>query len=47
MYSLFEPDVTDIRKKLWYNRKEGRNISFFGFILSAISKSLEENKELK
>jgi hypothetical protein len=46
MYALVEFDVTEIRKRLRSQRKEGRNISFFGFLLSAISKAIEDNKEL-
>ena len=46
MFALIDVDVTDIRQKLRYFRKEGRNISFFGFLLSAISKAIEDNIEL-
>lgn len=46
MYALTEIDVTDIRQRLRSNRKEGNNISFFGFLLSAIAKTIDENKEL-
>jgi pyruvate/2-oxoglutarate dehydrogenase complex dihydrolipoamide acyltransferase (E2) component len=46
MYALVELDVTDIRQKLRSQRKEGRNVSFYGFLLSAIAKTLDENKEL-
>jgi chloramphenicol O-acetyltransferase len=46
MYALIELDVTDIRQKLRTERKNGRKISFFGFILSAIAKTMDENKEL-
>lgn len=46
MYAQIELDVTGIRRKLRSQRAEGRNISFFGFLLSAISKTIDENKEL-
>ena len=46
MYALTEIDVTDIRKILRSHRKGGNNISFFGFLLSAIAKTMDENKEL-
>lgn len=46
MYALMEFDVTDVRQKLRTTRKGGRNISFFAFLLSAIAKAIDENKEL-
>lgn len=46
MYALLELDVTDIRQRLRSQRKEGRNVSFFGFLLGAIAKTLDENREL-
>jgi chloramphenicol O-acetyltransferase len=46
MYALVELDVTDIRVKLRELRKEGRSVSFFGFLLSAIAGTIDENKEL-
>jgi hypothetical protein len=45
MYALAEFDVTEIRKRLRSQRKDWRNISFFGFLLSAISKAIEDNYE--
>jgi len=33
MYALVEFDVTEIRKRFRSHRKEGRIISFFGFLL--------------
>ena len=46
MYALIELDVTDVRQRLRLLRKEGQHISFFGFLLSAIAKSIDENIEL-
>ena len=46
MYALLELDVTDIRQRLRTQRKEGRKVSFFGFLLSSIAKAIDENKEL-
>jgi chloramphenicol O-acetyltransferase len=46
MYALIEIDVTEIRQKLRNERKKGQNVSFFAFILSAIAKTMDENKEL-
>lgn len=46
MYALLELDVTDIRQRLRSQRKEGQKTSFFGFLLSAIAKAIEDNKEL-
>ena len=46
MHALVEFDVTDIRQKLRFQRKHGHNISFFSFLLSAIAKTLNENKKL-
>lgn len=46
MHALIELDVTDIRQKLRTGRKEGRSVSFFGYILSAIARTIDENKEL-
>jgi chloramphenicol O-acetyltransferase len=46
MYALTEFDVTDIRQRLRSQRKNGQNISFFSFLLSAIAKTIDENKEL-
>lgn len=46
MYALTEFDVTEIRQKLRFQRKNGVKISFFGFLLSAIAKTIDENKEL-
>ena len=45
MYAQIELDVTGIRQKLRDQRREGRNISFFGALLSAIAKTIDENKE--
>jgi pyruvate/2-oxoglutarate dehydrogenase complex dihydrolipoamide acyltransferase (E2) component len=46
MYALLELDVTDIRQRLRSQRKEGQKTSFFGFLLNAIAKAVEDNKEL-
>lgn len=46
MYALVELDVTDIRNSLRIQRKEGLNVSFYGFILSAIARTFEEQKDL-
>lgn len=46
MYAQIELDVTDIRQRLRSQRREGRNVSFFGFLLSAIAKTIDENREL-
>lgn len=46
MYALLDLDVTDIRQMLRSQRKGGRNVSFFGFLLGAIAKTIDENKEL-
>ena len=46
MYALLEFDVTDIRQRLRTQRKGGQKASFFGFLLSAIAKAIEDNKEL-
>jgi chloramphenicol O-acetyltransferase len=45
MYAQIEIDVTDIRKRLRSQRKEGRNVSFFAFLLSAIAKTIDDNRE--
>jgi len=46
MYALLELDVTDIRQRLRSQRNEGQKTSFFGFLLSAIAKAIEDCKEL-
>ena len=46
MFALIELNVTNIRQRLRSQRKEGHKTSFFGFLLSAIAKSIEDNKEL-
>ena len=46
MYAQIEIDVTDIRKKLRFQRQNGRNVSFYGFLLCAIAGTINENKEL-
>ena len=46
MFALIELDVTDIRQRLRARRKEGHKASFFGFLLSAIAKAIEDCKEL-
>jgi hypothetical protein len=45
MFALAEFNVTEIRKRLRSQRKIWRTISFFGFLLSAISKAIEDNYE--
>jgi chloramphenicol O-acetyltransferase len=46
MYALLEFDVTNVRQKLRCLRKGGQNISFYGFLLSAIAKAIDKNIEL-
>jgi chloramphenicol O-acetyltransferase len=46
MYALIELDVTELRKSLRMQRKNGQNVSFFAYLLSAIAKSIDEHKEL-
>jgi chloramphenicol O-acetyltransferase len=46
MYALLELDVTCIRQNLRIQRRDGQNVSFFGFLLSAIAKTLDEHREL-
>ncbi len=46
MHALVEMDVTDVRRELREMRREGRRVSFFGYILSAIAKTIDENKEM-
>lgn len=46
MHALIELDITDIRQKLRLQRKAGQNVTFFGFILFSIAKTIDENKEL-
>jgi len=46
MYALLELDVTDVRERLKREKEKGQIVSFFGFLLSAIAKTLDENKEL-
>ncbi|RPI19181.1 MAG: hypothetical protein EHM58_02370 [Ignavibacteriae bacterium] len=46
MYALLELDVTNTRQRLRSLRTKGQNVSFFGFLLSAIAKTIDENKEL-
>lgn len=45
MYAQIEVDVTNTRQSLRSQRKAGKNVSFFGFLLSAIAKTIDENKE--
>ena len=46
MYAQIEIDVTDVRKRLRSQRQNGRKVSFYGFLLSAIAKTIDDNKEL-
>jgi pyruvate/2-oxoglutarate dehydrogenase complex dihydrolipoamide acyltransferase (E2) component len=46
MYAMIDLDVTGIRQSLRLQRKDGTNISFFGFILSEIAKTIDSNKML-
>jgi chloramphenicol O-acetyltransferase len=46
MYALIELDVTDVRNTLRIKRKNGQNVSFFAYMLSAIAKSIDEHIEL-
>ncbi len=45
MYAQIEVDVTNTRQHLRSQRKAGRNVSFFGFLLSAIARTIDENRE--
>ena len=47
MDALVEFDVTEIRKRLRFQRKKGRNISFFGFLISAIGSSVKKPGAVK
>lgn len=46
MYALIELDVTDLRQDLRRRRRVGEKVSFFGYLLSAIALTLDENREL-
>jgi pyruvate/2-oxoglutarate dehydrogenase complex dihydrolipoamide acyltransferase (E2) component len=46
MYAVIELDVTDIRQRLRSQRRERKKVSFFGFLLNAIARTIDENKEL-
>lgn len=46
MFAQIEFDVTGIRRKLRSQRMGGRNVSFFGFLLCSIAKTIDEIKEL-
>ncbi len=46
MHALIELDITDIRQRLRLQRKAGHSVSFFGFILFSIAKTIDEHKEL-
>lgn len=46
MHALLEIDITDIRQRLRLQRKSGQNVTFFGFILHAIARTINENPEL-
>ena len=46
MHALIELDITDIRQRLRLQRKAGQRVSFFGFILFSIAKTIDEHKEL-
>lgn len=46
MHALLEFDVTNVRQRLRILRKEGQNISFYSFLLSAIAKAMDKNIEL-
>ncbi len=46
MCAQIELDVTGIRQRLRAQRRAGRNISFFGYLLSAIAKTIDRNREL-
>ncbi|MBN2572859.1 MAG: 2-oxo acid dehydrogenase subunit E2 [Ignavibacteriales bacterium] len=45
MYAQIEIDVTDLRQSIRAQRKIGINVSFFGFLLYAIAKTIDENKD--
>ena len=44
MVAQIEVDVTDVRRKLRMERKAGNQVSFFGFLLSAIAKTMDEKQ---
>lgn len=44
-YALLEFDVTDLRKELRQQRKQGKGASLFSFILKAIGRCLQEYPE--
>lgn len=46
MYALLELDVTNLRQRLRSLRKQSHDISFFGFLLSAIAQSIDKNIDL-
>jgi chloramphenicol O-acetyltransferase len=46
MYALLELDVTGIRQRLRAQRRQGASVSFFGFLLSMIARTIDENREL-
>jgi pyruvate/2-oxoglutarate dehydrogenase complex dihydrolipoamide acyltransferase (E2) component len=46
MYAMIELDVTDLRQRLRSQRKEGKNVSFFSYLLRAIARTIDENKDL-
>ncbi|MHC1775468.1 MAG: 2-oxo acid dehydrogenase subunit E2 [Lentimicrobium sp.] len=46
MHALVEFDVTDIRQQLRLQRKNGLNVTFFGFMLSSIARTIDEHREL-
>lgn len=46
MYAQIDLDITGIRKRLRLLRMEGQKVSLFGFLLSSIAKTIDENKEL-
>jgi pyruvate/2-oxoglutarate dehydrogenase complex dihydrolipoamide acyltransferase (E2) component len=46
MTALLELDVTEARKAIRRKRREGREISFFAFVVKSIAAAMAENKEL-
>jgi hypothetical protein len=46
MYAQIDLDVTGIRQKLRSQRRQGLGISFYGYLLGAIARTIDENKAL-
>ncbi|MHB8926579.1 MAG: 2-oxo acid dehydrogenase subunit E2 [Bacillota bacterium] len=46
IHAQMEVDVTNIRRRLRWLSRDGPKVSFFGYLLSAIAKTIDENREL-